>query len=370
MNSRTRCLALVVALLAGAASTAAQTKRKVIIDQDARGPATTDQQAILVLVQSLQTEVLGITVVSGDAWRDEEVAHTLRTLEVIGRTDIPVVPGAVYPLLNSQEEAKRWETLYGKLEYKGAWNEPRKSGRPAEQGRNRILGPFEVPRLPEGAPTTKAANEDAPHFLSRMVHQYPHEVSIVALGPLTDLALAIALDPDFPFLAKELVIMGGSIGAVDELYKQLPGRHEFNFWWDPEAARIVLRARWPKITVTTADISMKTRLTKEMIAEIGKSQASAAQYLAKWSDEEYMWDELAAAAWLDPAIITNQQQLFLDVNIDHGAGYGDTLVWRPGMQPGVGERQVNVQIDLDKDKFYKMFVDLMTHAAPGAKSPQ
>ena len=82
----------------------AQAKRKVIIDQDARGPGSTDQQAILVLIQSPQTDVLGITIVSGDQWRDEEVAHTLRTLEIIGRTDIPVVPGAIFPLVNSRED--------------------------------------------------------------------------------------------------------------------------------------------------------------------------------------------------------------------------------------------------------------------------
>src|SRR6185437_5355297 len=81
----------------------AQEKRKVIIDQDALGPATTDQQAILALIQSPQTEVLGITVVTGDQWRDEEVAHTLRMLDIIGRTDIPVFPGAVFPLDNSKE---------------------------------------------------------------------------------------------------------------------------------------------------------------------------------------------------------------------------------------------------------------------------
>ena len=73
-------------------SASAQTKRKVIIDQDARGPATTDQQSMLVFLQSPEVEVLGITVVSGDMWRDEEMAHTLRMLELVGRTDVPVVP--------------------------------------------------------------------------------------------------------------------------------------------------------------------------------------------------------------------------------------------------------------------------------------
>ena len=100
-----------------------QPKRKVIIDQDCRGPATTDMQAILVLIQSPETQVLGITVVSGDQWRDEEVAHTLRLLEIIGRTDIPVVPGAVFPLINSKEEIKRWAKLHGRVVYQGAWNE-------------------------------------------------------------------------------------------------------------------------------------------------------------------------------------------------------------------------------------------------------
>jgi purine nucleosidase len=81
-------------------STPAQT-RKIIIDRDARGPATTDQQSILLLLQSPQVETLGITVVSGDQWRDEEVAHTLRMLELTGHSNIKVYPGAVFPLINS-----------------------------------------------------------------------------------------------------------------------------------------------------------------------------------------------------------------------------------------------------------------------------
>ena len=74
-----------------------QEKHKIIIDQDAAGPAGTDQQSMLLLLQSPNTEVLGITVVTGDQWLREEVAHTLRMLELIGRTDIPVVPGAELP---------------------------------------------------------------------------------------------------------------------------------------------------------------------------------------------------------------------------------------------------------------------------------
>ena len=370
MRARRSSLLLVVLLgLTLLPPLAAQPKRKVLIDQDCRGPATTDLLAILVILQSPETHILGITVVSGDQWRDEEVAHTLRLLEIIGRTDIPVVPGAVFPLINSKEETKRWEKLYGKVRYKGAWNEQEVEGYPGVWNRDRYYGPFEIPPLPEGNPTTKPADEDAAHFLVRMVHQYPHEVTIYAGGPLTNLALAIAIDPHFAELAKELVVMGGSIAPPYERAAQATTiRREFNFWWDPEAAHIVLRAPWPKVTVTTVDISIHTRLRKPMIAEIGKAQMPAAQYIARWADEEYMWDELAAAAWLDPSIITRQEQLYMDVNIDHGPGYGHTLVWAAGSQPGLGERRVFVQTDLNTEKFYRMFVDLMMRPTPGAKA--
>src|SRR6201987_6077277 len=81
----------------------AQDKNKLIIDQDCAGPGGTDMQAVLAIVDSPKADVLGITVMTGDAWRNEEVQHTLRLLEIIGRTDIPVVPGAVFPIVNSKE---------------------------------------------------------------------------------------------------------------------------------------------------------------------------------------------------------------------------------------------------------------------------
>ena len=96
--------------------------RKVIIDQDCSGPGGTDMQAVLALIQSADTDVLGITVVTGDAWLAEEVQHTLRLMEIIGRTDIPIVPGAAFPLVNTKEYIARWETMHGKVVYQGAWN--------------------------------------------------------------------------------------------------------------------------------------------------------------------------------------------------------------------------------------------------------
>src|SRR5271165_543576 len=336
----------------------AQTKRKVIIDQDCAGPGGTDMQAILALINSPETEVLGITVLTGDAWRDEEVQHTLRLLEIIGRTDIPVFPGAVFPLVNSKEYIAKWETFYGKILYQGAWN---------FAGRHPVHGPYEVPPMPEGAPTTKPSTEDAAHFMVRMVHQYPHEVTIYAAGPMTNLALAIALDPNFSELAKELIVMGGSINPqTDDPEFNLSPSREFNFWMDPEASHAVLHAHWPRVVLTTVDISVKTRMEKSLIAEVAKSPTPAAQYVAKYAEANYLWDELAAVAWLDPSFITKWQKLYVDVELDHGASYGDTLAWAPGQQPGMGEPLVEVQKDLDKEKFYKEYVDLLTRPTPHA----
>jgi len=360
MRIRTLLSALTILLLALPA--AAQSKRKVIIDQDARGPATTDQQSMMIFLQSPDVETLGITVVSGDQWRDEEIAHTLRMLELIGRTDVPVLPGAVFPLINRMEMIERWEKLYGKVNYQGAWNKKAKGG----GIRGKFHGPYEVPNLVEGNPAIKASDEDAAHFIIRMLHKYPHEVTIYAGGPLTNLAQAISIDPHVPELAQELVVMGGSISPVVQIEWATSNRREFNFWWDPEAVHMVLCAPWHKITVTTVDISVKTRMTRDMIATIGKSQSAAAQYIAKYADEEYMWDELAAAAWLDPSLITKQDSLYMDIDYSHGAGYGNTLVWNEGSQPGLGEQLVHVQQDLNLEKFNKMFIELMTRPTPGA----
>ncbi len=344
----------------------AETRRKVILDQDARGPATTDQQSLLMVLQSPDIETLGITIVSGDQWRDEEVAHTLRMLELTGHSDIKVYPGAVFPLLNNSEEIKRWEKLYGVVGYQGAWNEHKilsanGSAYPGAWNSGVRREPFDVPNpLPEGNPTLKPETEDAAHFLIRMVHQYPHEVTIYAGGPLTNLALAISLDPKFPELAQELVVMGGSIAPVVPISWAQSNRREFNFWWDPEAVHIVLRAPWKKITVTTVDVSVKTRLTQAMIDQIAKAGTPSALYIGKWADEEILWDELAAAAWLEPSIITKEETVYMDIDISHTAGYGNTLVWVPGNQPGLGERLVHLQTDLNLEKFNKMVVDLLS----------
>jgi purine nucleosidase len=331
----------------------AEPTRKVIIDQDGMGPANTDQQSILMVLQAKNVETLGITIVSGDQWRDEEVAHTLRMLELTGHQSVPVIPGAVFPLINSKAETARREKLYGRVLYQGAWNW------------GPVHEPSFVPPLPEGSPTLQPSEEDAAHFIVRMVHTYPHQISILAAGPLTNIALAIALDSSVPDLAKELVFNGGKFNPQGVPYKDTEAVvHDFNLWWDPESAHIVLRAPWHSITCAPVDITMRTRMDKRLIDRIAKGSSPAAQYVAKYAVDNFMWDELTFAAWLEPSIITERETYYIDAEIDHGASYGNTLFWLPGGNPGMGEEPAVVNMDFDKQKFYDLFVDLMDRSSP------
>ena len=158
--------------------------------------------------------------------------------------------------------------------------------------------------------------------------------------------------------------MGGSIAPQtdDPEFVSNP-RHEFNFWFDPEAAQIVLRAPWKKIVCTPTDISVKTRLTPAMIKQIDASGTPLAHYIARFFQTgqggEYMWDELAAAAWIDPSLITQKETRYMSVDLDRGAGYGNTMTWVEKDKPKIVVQPVEIQFDLDKEKFYRMFVGLM-----------
>src|ERR1035441_5404671 len=162
---------LFCALAAIAASVFAQPPanrppRMVLIDQDGSGPGGSNQMAMMVLLQSRAVQVLGITMVSGNAWEPEEVQHTLRMLELIGRSDVPVVPGAVFPLLRTEQESKLEQPLIGTFSWYGAWGDLA-----AKTSAEPYHGPYVVPPLAEGEPRTRPLDEDAAHFLIRQVHR-------------------------------------------------------------------------------------------------------------------------------------------------------------------------------------------------------
>jgi purine nucleosidase len=354
-------LSALMAVTAGAA----EARRKVIIDQDAFGPGGSNLQSILMVVQSPDVEVVGLTIESGDGWQKENVAHTLRMLELIGRPDIRVVPGSTYPLINSEEETRRWETLYGKLAYKGAWMDK-------WPDYNTINRPHYhaadvVPALEEGEPTIKASPEAAANFIVRKVHEFPGQITILAMGPFTNLALASRLDEGFAALAKELIIMGGSFdpdgSKVDEFSLQFINspRVEFNFRWDPEAGRMMLHAGWRKITVVPTDATVGTKFTPAIVKRATEGcDSPASKYVAKYSQLGFpMWDEVASAVLLEPSIVRRSDRLAMDIDIGHGPNYGATLSWPPGGGPGLAEPDADVVRAVDVPRLEALFVDLV-----------
>jgi inosine-uridine nucleoside N-ribohydrolase len=187
---------------------------------------------------------------------------------------------------------------------------------------------------------------------------------------MTNLALAINIDPHVPNLAKELVFMGGSLAPeTDNPEFATNPRHEFNFWFDPEAAHAVLSASWKKILCIPTDVSVKTHLSSAMVKQIEASGTPLARYIAQFfhpgrGAENFLWDELAAAAWIDPTLITRRQTLYMDVDVDRGASYGNTLTWSDRDKPAHSGPPVEVEMDLDKERFYRTFVSFMSSPTP------
>jgi len=180
-------------------NTAAAQRIKIIVDQDARAPAPATAghpgfSAIGQIRRSRHHHRERRPVGEG------ETQHALRVMEIAERTDVPVVQGAEFPLLNSKEETERWEGLYGKLEYKGCWTERFEANRSTIYDEP-FHAPDIVPAMKEGAPHTQAAPGTAAEFIVKMVHKYPGEV-FYGRRPLTNFALALKLDPDVATLAR------------------------------------------------------------------------------------------------------------------------------------------------------------------------
>lgn len=336
---------------AGVAAPEAPEPEKVIFDNDFSGPGGSDLQPVLFFLDNPKFRLLGLTVVTGDGWTDEETAHLLRFLEIAGHPEIPVVRGAVFPLVNTQQRMKIWEGEFGKIPWKGAWTDstPEWPTHPND--------PYFVPPLKEGEPSIKAAPGTAAQFLIEQVHKYPHQVTVLAAGPLTNLALAIRLDPDFASLAKQLVFFGGILDTnLNRVTGNADNNSDFNFLFDPEAAHIVLTAAWPKIT-SVGEQTEKMMMDKALVAEMTANDTPLTRYLGTYAWVGYpLWDEVAAAVLADPAIVTKSVRAFMDVDLTHGYNYGRAHVWSQGDAPGLGERPVTVVLDFDTERFKTLFL--------------
>lgn len=328
---------------------------KVFIDQDTSGPGGTDSVSIAMLLLAPNIEVVGIGVVAGDAWLDQAMYHTLKIVELCGQSQVPVAAGSEEPLLNSQQSMEMREALWGIKSgdgWHGAWgkDQPKRG---------------EITPAPGGPPTIKPVNKHAAELLIEMARKYPGELVLYTAGPLTNVALAIRLAPDIVGKIKAVYTMGGHIEV----------NQRFNFWWDAEAAAIHLRAPWKVKHLSPIDIGEKTRLTRAMVEQIATAPTPLAQYMKEtylgqksepWMFG-YMWDELAAASIIDPAVITKNLDLYVDCDFAWNSAYGKLLWWKVNEKPWFADSTWHVQTELDWPRFEKLYVELLRKPPANSK---
>lgn len=229
-----------------------QTPMPIILDTDLSmgipGSEIDDGFALALALADPAVEVTAITCVNGNTDVESAVMLSKQMLRLFGRADIPVYRGASAPLCHPEKR------------------------RGAPEQIRRALG-------------HNVADEGyAAARIAEMIAARPGELSIVAIGPLTNIATAISLNPDLPEQVRELVIMGGSYFGIGHSAAQ-PG--EFNFWTDPEAANVVMRTSTPKRLVGL-DVTTQVRITRDEAKQMATSpndfERMAGQYTAAWID--------------------------------------------------------------------------------------
>ncbi|CAI9120577.1 nucleoside hydrolase [Brytella acorum] len=322
----------------------------MILDNDFQGPAGSNIQSIIPLLNNPRVHLLGVSVVIGDDWENVESARIRRFLEISHHTDIPVYDGATMPLINSVELMRLREMEFGTIPWKGAWG-----------GLGSIAHVPDtqppVPALVEGNPSLKAQPTPAALFLIQQVHAHPHEVTIVEAGPMTNLALAIRLDPTFAATARQLVFMGGYIDlSMESVVGNSDNASDFNLIFDPEAAHVTLTAPWPQIT-SLANVTNAIALSHEAIQAIAKEKPTpVTTYLAQYYEPLPFWDEVTAAVAADPSLVTKSVDAYFDVDLARGVNYGHAHIWADAIAPkAMGLRKVKIVQAIDTQRFLAGF---------------
>src|ERR1700730_11365222 len=219
-------LLLFVPLTAILASPASGTGKRIIFDTD---PGTDDAMALMLALHSPELDVRAITVVPGNVTANQGLENALRMMSLANRCDIPIAAGAQHPLFQKLITAEFWHGKNG-------------------------LANIELP-----SSKCKVDGRWGPELIIEMVHAAPHEITLVPIGPLTNIALALEKDPSIVPLVKEVIIMGGSISGGN-----VNASAEANIYNDPEAAQVVFQAGWP-LTMVGPDVGDKTLYGKPQL---------------------------------------------------------------------------------------------------------
>ncbi|HJO37577.1 MAG: nucleoside hydrolase [Vicinamibacterales bacterium] len=330
---------MMMTLMCALAATTHAQPHKVIFDTDFGLPPTDDGWALALALGSPELEILGVTTVAGNFSVERATADVLKMLEISGREELPVYRGADMPLVHAPSD-------FARREY-GEWYSD------------------DPPPMPAGGFASKSAeSSSAMDFMVRTVLDAPGEVTIVAIGPLTNVAMAIRQHPRFASSVKQLVIMGGAIARLPDGHGNVTPNAEFNFWVDPEAARSVLRAGIPTM-LSPLNVSRKTGLTRQWYEAIVERdtpitrlarQRLGPRYAANPDRSDLMYDQVAVASLIDPTLVTTQE-MFVDVDALHGINYGVSVGSDEPWPGAEGAPRVQVQYDLDWDRFIRMFVE-------------
>ena len=310
----------------------------IIFDTDFVMPPSDDSMALMLALQSPELDVLGVTTVAGNESLERATSDVLRLLEIAERPDIPVHVGADMPLVHAKSD-------YAVANY-GRWysNEP-------------------PPEPPGGFATKTAEQQSAVSYIVETVMSRPQEITLVAIGPLTNVAQAIRAEPGFARNVKRLVVMGGAVAILPDGAGNITPNAEFNFWVDPEAAHVTLRSGIP-IDLSPLNVSRKSALTRDWYEKIVAVETPLTRLLRetlgpRFEEEPerswYMYDQIAVASLIDTSLVT-REPLYVDVNIDHGISYGVSVAGRERWPGAEGARRMDVQHDLDWPRFMGLFV--------------
>ncbi len=348
------CIVLIgVIMLSTASHSVTAAKEKVILDTD-MVMLFDDGVAMMMLANHPDIELLGVTIIPGNTWVSEGTAYALRQLEALGRPDIPVAMGTRYPL-----RATRYETIKIEREMFG-FNSPYIGCFARTEPESYI----DVYRDEFGKdPTIKPIDKHAVGFLIDTIKANPGQITVMPVGPCTNLALAIRLAPEIIPLIKRVVYMGG---AFDAPGNTTPAA-EFNWWFDPEAAKMTVRAPFADQLIVGLDVCRKYRFGKKLLDRITASDTPIAEMFEKTYGPAFkknpdstrlVWDTIAAAVVIDPTLIVEEETRWIDVDSDYGPDYGRSLGYRK--QGPAGTQKARILMTVDEQRFWNLMVDLLT----------
>lgn len=306
--------------------------RPLLIDTD---PGCDDAIAILLALQHAALDVVGLTTVHGNAPTEATTRNTRAILELLDRPDVPVARGSELPLLVPLETA---EEIHG------------------EGG---IRGP-----LPEPSAATEPVDLHAAEYIVEAARQHDGELTLAAIGRLTNVALALALEPDLPSMLDELVILGGAAYVPGNITPVASA----NFYCDPHAARRVIRETSP--TVIGLDVTPQATLPSEWIESIPRDDdlgESVYQWFTYYSPEVLQRYDLETAAIHDALAIlslvddlVDTEACFMEVVADPGAARGELICDRRGVtgNPSNGD----IGLDADAERFRDLVMELVNRA--------